>query len=190
MQPVYGGAAARPFKTHINDLDMDIFLGVSPELYLKRLLVGGLEKIYEIGKCFRNEGIDKFHNPDFTMIEFYWAYADYKQLMKMTEKMFDVILTKVLGTTDIKYGENVLNFNYNLEQELQKIKEELGLKTTNLVHIKPLKFTNRSGVLFRRLPTEIELFIILCVILSALFLKRYLFRIPTPIGKVSEPTKL
>jgi lysyl-tRNA synthetase class 2 len=110
LQLLYGGARAKPFKTHVNAMDLDVYLRISPELYLKRLLVGGLEKIYEIGKCFRNEGIDKFHNPDFTMIEFYWAYADYKQLMKMTEKMFDVILTKVLGTTDIKYGENVLNF--------------------------------------------------------------------------------
>ncbi|MDD5098100.1 MAG: lysine--tRNA ligase [Candidatus Pacebacteria bacterium] len=110
LQLLYGGARAKPFKTHVNAMDLDVYLRISPELYLKRLLVGGLEKIYEIGKCFRNEGIDKFHNPDFTMIEFYWAYADYKQLMKMTEKMFDVILTKVLGTTDIKYGDNMLNF--------------------------------------------------------------------------------
>jgi lysyl-tRNA synthetase class 2 len=111
LQPIYGGARAKPFKTHLNAMDVDVFLRISPELYLKRLLVGGFEKIYEIGKCFRNEGIDKFHNPDFTMIEFYWAYADYKQLMKMTERMFDVILTKILGTKEVKYGENVLNFN-------------------------------------------------------------------------------
>jgi len=110
LQLLYGGARAKPFKTHVNAMDLDVYLRISPELYLKRLLVGGFEKVYEIGKCFRNEGIDKFHNPDFTMIEFYWSYADYKQLMKLTEKMFDVILTKVLGTTDIKYGDNVLNF--------------------------------------------------------------------------------
>jgi lysyl-tRNA synthetase class 2 len=116
LQPLYGGARAKPFKTHLNAMDVDVFLRISPELYLKRLLVGGFEKIYEIGKCFRNEGIDKFHNPDFTMIEFYWAYADYKQLMKMTEKLFDVILTKVLGTTDVKYGDNVLNFKGPFER--------------------------------------------------------------------------
>ncbi|MFA5432010.1 MAG: lysine--tRNA ligase [Candidatus Paceibacterota bacterium] len=110
LQPIYGGARAKPFKTHLNAMDVDVFLRISPELYLKRLLVGGFEKIFEIGKCFRNEGIDKFHNPDFTMIEFYWAYADYKQLMKMTERMLETILNKVLGTLEVKYGENVLNF--------------------------------------------------------------------------------
>jgi lysyl-tRNA synthetase class 2 len=116
LQSLYGGARAKPFKTHLNAMDVDVFLRISPELYLKRLLVGGFEKVYEIGKCFRNEGIDKFHNPDFTMIEFYWSYADYKQLMKLTEKMFDVVLTKVLGTTDVKYGENVLNFKGPFER--------------------------------------------------------------------------
>jgi len=91
LQTMYGGARAKPFKTHLNALDMDLFLRISPELYLKRLLIGGFEKVYEIGKCFRNEGLDKFHNPDFTMLEFYWAYADYKQLMKLTEEMFETI---------------------------------------------------------------------------------------------------
>lgn len=110
LQSLYGGARAKPFKTHLNAMDVDVFLRISPELYLKRLLVGGFEKVYEIGKCFRNEGVDKFHNPDFTMIEFYWAYADYKQLMKMTERMFNVILTNILGTTDVKYGDSILNF--------------------------------------------------------------------------------
>jgi len=110
LQMLYGGARAKPFKTHLNAMDLDVFLRISPELYLKRLLVGGFEKVYEIGKCFRNEGVDKFHNPDFTMIECYWAYADYKQSMKMIERMFETILTNIFGTTDIKYGDNVLNF--------------------------------------------------------------------------------
>jgi len=88
LQPLPGGALAKPFKTHLNALDMDLYLRVSPELYLKRLLVGGFEKVYELGRCFRNEGMDKSHNPDFTMLEFYWAYADYEQLMELTEKMF------------------------------------------------------------------------------------------------------
>ncbi|MFA5714750.1 MAG: lysine--tRNA ligase [Candidatus Paceibacterota bacterium] len=116
LQMLYGGARAKPFETHLNAMDLDVYLRISPELYLKRLLVGGFEKIYEIGKCFRNEGVDKFHNPDFTMIEFYWAYADYKQLMKMTERMFEVILNKILGTTDIKYGEETLNFKGPFER--------------------------------------------------------------------------
>ncbi len=92
LQPLPGGALARPFKTHLNALDLDLYLRVSPELYLKRLLVGGLEKVYELGRCFRNEGMDKSHNPDFTMLEFYWAYADYEQLMELTEELFEFLV--------------------------------------------------------------------------------------------------
>ena len=77
LQTIYGGATAKPFCTHLNAYDMDVFLRIAPELFLKRLLVGGFEKVYEVGKCFRNEGVDKQHNPDFTMIEFYWAYANF-----------------------------------------------------------------------------------------------------------------
>jgi len=110
LQPIYGGARAKPFKTHLNALDIDMYLRISPELYLKRLLVGGFEKIYEIGKCFRNEGVDKHHNPDFTMLEFYWAYADYKDMMKMTEKMFSYFLKKIFGTLKIEYEGKKLNF--------------------------------------------------------------------------------
>jgi len=110
LQTMYGGARAKPFKTHLNALDMDLFLRISPELYLKRLLIGGFEKVYEIGKCFRNEGLDKFHNPDFTMLEFYWAYADYKQLMKLTEEMFETILKNTLKKTDIECEGRKISF--------------------------------------------------------------------------------
>jgi len=110
LQPLYGGATARPFKTHLNALDIDLYLRISPELYLKRLLVGGFEKVYEIGKCFRNEGIDKAHNPDFTMLEFYWAYSDYKELMKFTEKFISSVVKKTLGATKIKYEGKDLDF--------------------------------------------------------------------------------
>jgi len=110
LQPIYGGAKARPFKTHLNAFDMDMYLRIAPELYLKRLLVGGFEKVFEIGKCFRNEGVDRFHNPDFTMLEFYWAYADYKDLMKLTEKLFESILKKVFGKVEISYEGKKINF--------------------------------------------------------------------------------
>ncbi|KPJ71474.1 lysyl-tRNA synthetase [Parcubacteria bacterium DG_74_3] len=110
LQPIYGGARARPFKTHLNALNIDLYLRISPELYLKRLLVGGFEKVYEIGKCFRNEGIDKFHNPDFTMLEFYWAFADYKDMMRLTERLFNHVLKNVLGTLHIKYQGKKINF--------------------------------------------------------------------------------
>jgi lysyl-tRNA synthetase, class II len=110
LQPVYGGATAKPFKTHLNAQDLDLYLRISPELYLKRLMVGGFEKVYEIGKCFRNEGIDRSHNPDFTMLEFYWAYADYKDLMKLTEKIFSSLLKNIFKKTEIEYEGKKLNF--------------------------------------------------------------------------------
>ncbi|MFA5009575.1 MAG: lysine--tRNA ligase [Candidatus Paceibacterota bacterium] len=116
LQTIYGGARAKPFLTHINAMDLDVFLRISPELYLKRLLVGGFEKVYEIGKCFRNEGVDKFHNPDFTMLEFYWAYADYKQLMKITEEMLKEILTKTIGTSKINYRGEEIDFGQEYER--------------------------------------------------------------------------
>jgi lysyl-tRNA synthetase class 2 len=110
LQPIYGGAKAKPFKTHLNALNVDMYLRIAPELYLKRLLVGGFEKVYEIGKCFRNEGVDRFHNPDFTMLEFYWAYADYKDLMKLTEKLFEFVLKKVFSSTKFSYQGKEVDF--------------------------------------------------------------------------------
>jgi len=98
-----GGAAAKPFSTHHNDLHMDMFLRISPELYLKQLVVGGLEKVYEIGKNFRNEGIDLTHNPEFTAIESYCAYVDYEDLMTMTEDLLSSMVLKLTGSYVIKY---------------------------------------------------------------------------------------
>jgi lysyl-tRNA synthetase class 2 len=148
LQLLYGGARAKPFKTHLNAMDIDLFLRISPELYLKRLLVGGFEKVYEIGKSFRNEGVDKFHNPDFTMIEVYWAYADYKQSMKMVEKMFNVILTKVLGTTEIKYGDEVLNFKgpYERIEFFSLLEKYTGIKYEELNEKALLKKAKEMGI--------------------------------------------
>lgn len=100
LQPLAGGALAQPFKTHLNTLDLDMYLRVAPELYLKRLLVGGFEKIYEIGRCFRNEGIDYMHNPEFTMLELYWSYQDYKGLMKFVHKMLKKYIKGKWKTAD------------------------------------------------------------------------------------------
>ncbi|HSH02210.1 MAG TPA: lysine--tRNA ligase [Anaerolineae bacterium] len=105
MQPLYGGAAARPFVTHHNQLKQDLYLRISFELYLKRLLVGGYERVYEIGRDFRNEGVDATHNPEFTQMEFYAAYWDYNDVMDFTERMVAYIAEQVLGTTTITYGE-------------------------------------------------------------------------------------
>jgi len=110
LQTIYGGATAKPFKTYFNAYDMDVFLRIAPELFLKKLLVGGFEKVYEIARNFRNEGVDKQHNPDFTMLEFYWAWSDYRQLMKFTEEMMAYILQKVLGTAKITYQGNEIDF--------------------------------------------------------------------------------
>jgi len=98
-----GGAAARPFETHYNALDEDVKLRISLELYLKRLIVGGLERVYEIGRVYRNEGVDTRHNPEFTLMELYQAYTDYYGMMELTESMFRVVAEKVLGTTKINY---------------------------------------------------------------------------------------
>ena len=103
LQPIYGGAAARPFVTHHNQLHQDLFLRISFELYLKRLLVGGLERVYEIGRDFRNEGVSYKHNPEFTQLEFYWAYADYLKVMELTEQMVAYAAEQVLGTTKITF---------------------------------------------------------------------------------------
>jgi lysyl-tRNA synthetase class 2 len=103
LQPIYGGAAARPFITHHNQLKQDLYLRISFELYLKRLLVGNLERVYEIGRDFRNEGVDRTHNPEFTMLEFYWAYADYQQVMALTEEMVVFVADEVLGGRTLEY---------------------------------------------------------------------------------------
>jgi lysyl-tRNA synthetase class 2 len=106
MQPIPGGAIARPFVTHHNALSMDLYLRIAPELYLKRLLVGGFDRVYEINRNFRNEGIDTQHNPEFTMLEFYQAYADYTDLMELTEQMFAELAQALLGRLTLDWGEH------------------------------------------------------------------------------------
>lgn len=110
LQPIPGGANARPFLTHHNALDTEFYLRIAPELYLKRLIIGGLEKVYEISRCFRNEGIDKNHNPEFTQIEFYAAYWDYKKMMKFTERLLEKIVFEVHNKLKIKYDNLEIDF--------------------------------------------------------------------------------
>lgn len=110
MHPIPGGAVARPFITHHNTLDMTLYLRIAPELYLKRLVVGGFERVYEINRNFRNEGISTRHNPEFTMIEFYQAYADYHDLMNFTEELLRFLCDKVLGTRQVPYHDQVIDF--------------------------------------------------------------------------------
>ncbi len=110
MQPLAGGAMARPFVTHHNALDLDLYLRVAPELYLKRLTVGGLDRVYEINRNFRNEGISTQHNPEFTMLEFYQAYADYRDMMALTERLLRHVAQAVLGTLEFEYGGQRISF--------------------------------------------------------------------------------
>lgn len=109
LQPIYGGAMARPFTTHHNALNMQLYLRISDELYLKRLIVGGFDKVYEICKDFRNEGISTRHNPEFTMMECYWAYADYQDMMRLTESMIAFVAQEALGTTRIVFDDKEVN---------------------------------------------------------------------------------
>lgn len=111
LHSIAGGATARPFITHHNALDMELYMRIAIELHLKRLIVGGLEKVYEIGRVFRNEGISTRHNPEFTMIELYEAYADYKDIMELTENMVAYIAQDVLGTTKVQYGDDMIDLS-------------------------------------------------------------------------------
>ena len=112
MHPILGGATARPFVTRHNTFDVDFYMRIAPELYLKRLVVGGLDRVYEINRNFRNEGIDSIHTPEFTMLEFYQAYSDYRELMKLTEELFQGLVMEVCGTTKIKYAEHEIDFGH------------------------------------------------------------------------------
>jgi len=111
MQPIPGGATAKPFETYHNVLDMKLFLRIAPELYLKRLLVGGLEKVYEINRNFRNEGVSTQHNPEFTMLEFYWAYADYSDLMTLTEELLAYVVQQITGGLRLTYQEQAIDLS-------------------------------------------------------------------------------
>ncbi|NOS91768.1 MAG: lysine--tRNA ligase [Cyclobacteriaceae bacterium] len=110
LQPLYGGAAAKPFKTHHNTLDMTLYLRIANELYLKRLIVGGFNGVYEFSKDFRNEGMSRFHNPEFTQVELYVAYKDYYWMMDLVEEMIEKVALDLHGTTEVKVGENLINF--------------------------------------------------------------------------------
>jgi len=110
LQPLYGGAAARPFTTHHNTLDMKLYLRIANELYLKRLIVGGFDGVYEFSKDFRNEGMSRFHNPEFTQIELYVAYKDYEWMMNLVEEMVEKVCMDMHGTTEVQVGENMINF--------------------------------------------------------------------------------
>ena len=129
FQPLYGGANAKPFKTHLNALDVDMYLRIADELYLKRLVVGGYEKVYEICKDFRNEGMDLAHNPEFTMVEYYEAYADYQKVMDVTEGLFKHLAQAIFGKMELKVGEKTIDISHKWPRVTMAnlIKEKFGL---------------------------------------------------------------
>jgi len=155
LQTIYGGASARPFKTHLNALDIDLFLAISPELYLKRLVVGGIDKVFTIGKNFRNEGVDWNHNPEFTMLEFYYAYANYEKLMQMTEELINRLKKRLNLKNEIGYQGKKIDFrtpfkrvkfrdlilketkiDIDKSNDFKKLKKEINSKKLNDIDIK------------------------------------------------------
>ena len=140
LTPLATGAAARPFKTHHNALDIDLYARIAPELYLKRLLVGGFEKVYELNRNFRNEGISTRHNPEFTMLEFYWAYADVNQMMDFCEELLRAVVFTVLGHTHVRFGEHDIDFAHpfrrvSMKDSVSAIAEEDNISDDKLLEL-------------------------------------------------------
>jgi len=148
LQPLYGGAAARPFKTHHNTLDMPLYLRIADELYLKRLIVGGFDGVYEISKDFRNEGMSRFHNPEFTMMELYVAYKDYNWMMDLVEEMIEKIAIDIHGTTSIQVGENIINFKrpWKRYTMYEAIKHYTGVDISEMNEVEMNEAAKKMGV--------------------------------------------
>jgi len=148
LQPLYGGANARPFVTHHNTLDIDLYMRIALELYHKRLIVGGIERVFEIGKNFRNEGMDRTHNPEFTMLELYQAYADYNDMMNLTEDMILHVAKKIFNKDIINFGETDISFKkpWKRASMIELIKEESGFDTSNFDFDKIKKFCKEHGI--------------------------------------------
>lgn len=134
LQPLYGGTNARPFMTYHNELDANLYLKISDELYLKRIVVGGIEKVYEIDKDFRNEGVDTTHNPEFTMLECYWAYVDYNEMMNLTEELYEYVALQVLGTTQVTWN----NISLELKRPWRRISMANAIKEYLNINVEAL----------------------------------------------------
>ncbi|MCW1736189.1 lysine--tRNA ligase [Anaerorudis cellulosivorans] len=148
LQSIPGGASARPFITHHNALDIDLYLRIANELYLKRLIVGGFDGVYEFSRDFRNEGMDRTHNPEFTVLEIYVAYKDYKWMMEFVEQMLEYVTMQVLGTTKVKVGENVIDFKapYKRITMIDAIKEYTGIDITGMSEEQLRKVCEQLGI--------------------------------------------
>lgn len=148
LQPLYGGAAARPFKTHHNKLDMTLYLRIANELYLKRLIVGGFDGVYEFSKDFRNEGMDRFHNPEFTQMELYVAYKDYEWMMNLVEEMVEAVAMALHGTTKVQVGENIIDFKRPWQRFTMygAIEHFTGVDVSNMDETEMAEFAKKCGV--------------------------------------------
>src|SRR3984893_6881083 len=158
MQPIAGGAIARPFVTHHNTLDMDLYLRVAPELYLKRLTVGGLEKVFEINRNFRNEGISTQHNPEFTMMEFYEAYADYHALMRMTEEMISTVARTVTGSEQVTFGAHAISLQAPFVRVSlrETAREAASKRLTREITDADLRDRERAAAIAREIGLEVD----------------------------------
>jgi lysyl-tRNA synthetase class 2 len=157
MQPIAGGALARPFVTHHNALDMKLYLRIAPELYLKRLTVGGMERVFEINRNFRNEGISTQHNPEFTMLEFYWAYVDYQALMAFTEEMLRTVALQAIGATAFPFGEHRIDFGEPFRRLSLRhaAAEEASRRLGRTVTVEELRTPDGATAVARALHVEI-----------------------------------
>jgi lysyl-tRNA synthetase, class II len=158
MQPLAGGALARPFVTHHNALDMQLFLRIAPELYLKRLVVGGLERVYEINRNFRNEGISTQHNPEFTMLEFYQAYSEYRELMDMTEAMISTVARETIGTEQIRFGEHDISLAppYRRVSLREGAREGASARLDVTITDADLRSRDRAAAIAQRLGLDVQ----------------------------------
>ena len=148
LQPLYGGAAARPFKTHHNTLDMTLYLRIANELYLKRLIVGGFDGVYEFAKDFRNEGMSRFHNPEFTQMELYVAYKDYEWMMNLVEEMVEKIAIALHGTTEVTVGKHKINFKrpWKRYTMYESIQHYTGVDISNMTEKEMAEAAGKMGI--------------------------------------------
>jgi len=185
LQPIAGGASAKPFVTLHNALGQKYFLRIAPELYLKRLIVGGYEKVFEIARNFRNEGISTQHNPDFTMLEFYWAYADYEDLMKLTEKMMKEIIPKVTGSLKVKYQDKIIDFKppYKRVAFSTLLKKELGKDISKLTDSEIYSFAKKKKLKVKKSFTRAK-------IIDEIYKKFVRPKIKGPVFVTDYPTEM
>lgn len=185
LQPLPGGALAKPFKTHLNALKLDLYLRISPELYLKRLLVGGFEKIYEIGRCFRNEGIDWSHNPDFTMLELYWAYQDKEGLMQFTEEVLGELIQKLKGSKNVDYGGQQLRFESPLPRFSfrELVRQYSGVDVDTARETDLQKAVKKHGIVIGKEVNRVSL-------LDELYKKTVLPHLVQPVFVIDHPVEM